>query len=95
MIYNLTFLSDAFKEWNKLNPNIRKELKKKLDKRLIQPAILNSKLSSLENCYKIRAKDLRLVYQIIENRIVVKVIAVGKRQDNEVYNTARERLEYL
>ena len=37
-------------------------------------------------------KKIRIVYQIIDNEIVVEVIVVGKRDDMKVYAKASERL---
>jgi mRNA interferase RelE/StbE len=36
-------------------------------------------------------KQVRIVYEIIENILVVKVIAIGKRESMEVYKQADER----
>ena len=46
-----------------------------------------------ENHYKIklRASGYRLVYEIIEDEIVVLVVAVGKRDKNLVYRKASKR----
>jgi mRNA interferase RelE/StbE len=46
------------------------------------------------DCYKIklRAAGYRLVYRVIKQRLVVQVIAVGKRDKNEVYRTMMKRL---
>ncbi|WP_185332855.1 type II toxin-antitoxin system RelE family toxin, partial [Acetobacter pasteurianus] len=45
--------------------------------------------------YKIKLlKDgYRLVYQVIDERIVIYVIAVGRRADNEIYELASKRTE--
>ncbi len=37
--------------------------------------------------------SVRMVYEVIDDDIVVLVIAVGKRDKNAVYKTARMRLE--
>ncbi len=36
-------------------------------------------------------KKVRIVYKVIENKITVFVIAVGKRDDMDVYRTASKR----
>jgi mRNA interferase RelE/StbE len=48
----------------------------------------------MPDCYKIklRAAGYRLVYRVYDDRIVVQVIAVGKRERNEVYKTAVGRM---
>ncbi|WP_309473125.1 type II toxin-antitoxin system RelE/ParE family toxin [Escherichia coli] len=37
---------------------------------------------------KLRASGYRLVYQVIDEKIVLLVIAVGKRESSEVYQMA-------
>ena len=37
-------------------------------------------------------KQIRIVYSVIENILIVKIIAIGKREDMEVYATAAERV---
>jgi mRNA interferase RelE/StbE len=49
----------------------------------------------MADCYKIKLKNAsyRLVYQVDDNRIVVIVMAVGKRGNLIVYRVAAERLK--
>jgi mRNA interferase RelE/StbE len=37
-------------------------------------------------------KKIRIVYKIVEKRIVVQIIAVGKREGMQVYQNAAKRL---
>jgi mRNA interferase RelE/StbE len=48
----------------------------------------------MPDCYKIKLKSAgyRLVYQVVDARLVVVVIAVGKREGNLVYRAAMDRL---
>jgi len=91
--YGLKFLPTALKEWKKLDSSIQGQLKKKLKERLQNPRIPASRLHGFENHYKVklRASGYRLVYEIIESRIVVLVVAVGKRDMNLVYQKASKR----
>lgn len=41
---------------------------------------------------KLRIGDYRVVYQVIQARIIVYVLAVGPRRDKEVYQEATSRL---
>lgn len=58
------------------------------------PHIPKAKLSGGANLYKIKLKKsgYRLVYQVFDEVVTVTVIAVGKRERNEVYETALQRL---
>ena len=95
MSYSLAFVESALKEWRKLAPNIRAQLKDKLAERLLQPYVPSAKLHNLKDCYKIklRATGYRLVYQVEEKLVVVTVIAVGKRDKGQVYVAASKRLK--
>ena len=93
MTYNLKFVPSALKEWEKLGDTIRKEFKKALEKRLVNPCIPKQKLSGYANVYKIklRSAGYRLVYEVLEKEIIVLVLAVGKRDNNEVYEKLSKR----
>ena len=97
MTYKLTFLEPAKKEWDRLSRQIQTDFKKKLSKRLENPVILKDKLSGLRGCYKIKLRTVgyRLVYKVYEDRIVVQVIAVAKRDKDMVYKLAKLRVEDL
>lgn len=93
MTYSLDFLEEALKEWNSLNHSIKQPLKKKLEKVLENPRIPKNKLSGHPDRYKIKLRSIgyRLVYEVIDSEVVVLVIAVGKRENNNVYNRANDR----
>ena len=47
----------------------------------------------LQNTYKIKLRDAgyRLVYEVVKQRLVIVVIAVGRRDHDEVYLLAAKR----
>ena len=47
-------------------------------------------LTGLRKMY-VAKKQIRIVYEIVENIIVVKVLATGKREDMKVYKQAELR----
>jgi mRNA interferase RelE/StbE len=95
MSYSLEFKESALKEWRKLDHTIREQFKKKLAERLVRPRVPSARLSGMADCYKIKLKNAgyRLVYQVDDKRIVVIVVAVGKRENLAVYRSAGERLK--
>lgn len=95
MSYELEFGQSALKEWRKLAPQTQEQFKARLAERLVSPRIPSARLSGMPDCYKIklRAAGYRLVYQVIDERVVVLVIAVGKRDKLGVYRSASRRLE--
>ncbi|WP_263081975.1 type II toxin-antitoxin system RelE/ParE family toxin [Endozoicomonas sp. Mp262] len=94
MIYELEFKKSALKEWNKLNPTVKDQFKKILERRLSDPHVPSAKVSGAPNLYKIKLRQLgfRLVYSVSDKSITVSVIAIGKRNRNEVYQVALSRL---
>lgn len=93
--YTLQFDPRALKEWRGLDRTIQTQFKKVLAKRLDMPRIDASRLSgALSDCYKIklRASGYRLVYQVIDSRIVVLVLAIGERDKSKAYEQAGKRL---
>lgn len=93
MTYNLEFLPSARKEWDKLGHTLREQFKKKLAERLMLPRVPSDALHGMPDCYKIKLKasGYRLVYQVIEARVVVSVVAVGKHERSDVYERAKKR----
>lgn len=93
-IYRLTFLRDAQKEWEKLGANIQKQMKARLRERLANPRVPSAALRGMPDCYKIklRSAGYRLVYRVFDDRIVVQVVAIGKRERNQVYKIAAGRV---
>jgi len=43
---------------------------------------------------KLRSSGFRLAYEVREDKIIVVVLAVGKRENNDVYNALGSRLNY-
>lgn len=93
MTYKLKFLPIALKEWNKLDNTIKKQLKKKLEEVIQNPKIQANRLMKFESHYKVKLKSsgYRLVYEVIDDQVVVLVIAIGKREGNKIYEVAKLR----
>ena len=94
MTFKLVFKQDALKEWRKLDSTIRGQFKKKLKERLNSPRVESARLNGLKDCYKIklRSAGYRLVYEVRDEELVISVVAVGKRDRNQVYKIAAKRI---
>ncbi len=97
MEYEIKFHLDALKEFCKLDGSIKILVKKQLDKLKKSPLIgeeLGNKngydLSGYRKMYVCK-KQIRIVYSVVENILLVNIIAIGKREDMEVYETAAKR----
>jgi mRNA interferase RelE/StbE len=93
MTYKLKFLPKALKEWYRLSPPIRSQFKKKLGERLINPKVSPDKSTGYDSVYKIklRTAGYRLAYEVIDAEVVVYVLAIGKRDKNEIYKKLKNR----
>lgn len=95
MAYELEFHAAALKEWQNLDNSVRLFLKKKLEKRLQNPRINSARLhGDLQHCYKIKNDKTghRLVSQVIDDRVIVFVLSVDKREDLMAYMLAAGRI---
>ncbi len=94
MTYKLRFLPAALKEWEKLGATVRTQLKKKLAERMENPRVEADKLRGYESVYKIklRSAGYRLAYEVVDDELVVYVIAVGKREKSKIYSTLKDRV---
>ncbi|MEY4624864.1 MAG: hypothetical protein RL061_389 [Pseudomonadota bacterium] len=95
MIYELEFETHALKEWHKLDSPIKQQFKKVPAKRLQNPHISSAKLrGDLKNTYKIKLKEVgyRLVYEVIDEKLIILVLAVGKRDKLKIYDLAKIRI---
>ncbi|PAK75088.1 type II toxin-antitoxin system RelE/ParE family toxin [Acetobacter fabarum] len=93
-VYKVEFDDEALDEWDALDGSIRKQFLKKLQKlKHIPYSPGNALTGGLAGYYKIKLRDVgyRLVYSIEEDRIVIFVLAVGRREDSEVYADALSR----
>lgn len=96
MTYSIKVHDDFKKDLAKLSQAIQDQLYKKLKKVQQNPHIPKNRLSSeLSSCYKIKLlkAGVRLVYQVVDNELVILLVTVGKRADSEVYEEAKHRLD--
>jgi len=93
MSYELAFLDEALKEWRKLDAVTRERFKAKLAERLQNPKVPSARLHGAKERYKIklRSAGYRLVYQVVDDELLVLVVAVGKRERSDVYRAAGRR----
>jgi mRNA interferase RelE/StbE len=93
MSYELAFLDAALKEWRKLDNQTREQFKAKLEERLTNPKVPSARLHGAKERYKIKLRNAgyRLVYEVRDRQLIVLVVAVGKRERNEVYKVAERR----
>ena len=93
--YRLQFVPSAWAEWQALDGSVKEVLRKLLKKRLDNPHVPGGQLhGALAGHYKIklRKQGYRLVYGVQDDVLIVMMMAVDKREDSAVYQSATARL---
>ena len=96
--YRLQFVPSAWAEWQALDGSVKEPLRKLLKKRLDNPHVPGGELhGALSGFYKIklRKQGYRLVYGVEDDILMVMVMAVDKREDASVYQSAMVRITQL
>lgn len=90
MRYQLAFLPSALKEWRKLDATLQRQFRSKLAERLELPHIPAAAIRGGEHLYKIKLRQAgyRLVYHVVDETVTVTVVAVGKREQQRMYQAA-------
>lgn len=81
--YKIVFYSTAKKELNKLEKKLAKKVEQKLYSLLKGNVDLNIKklLGYKEPTYRLRIGDIRVVYSIWNDKLIVYIIKIGHRKD--------------
>jgi mRNA interferase RelE/StbE len=96
--YRVTLTADAANDFRGLDGSLKQPVAKQLKKLETAPLLgehLGNKAGlDLTGYYKLYAakKAVRIVYRIIEQQVIVEVVAIGKREDLAVYQTTLKRI---
>ena len=98
MRYRVVLTEDAADDFRALDGSVKILVAKQL-KKLEESPHLGQHLGNMHNLdlngyYKLYAakKSIRIVYQIVEEEVIVEVVGIGKRANLEVYTDAAKRL---
>jgi len=96
-MYELKYHPLVEEDLKQLNHSIRIEVFRKIKKIQVSPQLgqpLGNKngmnLSGLRKMYAAK-KQIRIVYGIVDEMVIVKVLAIGKRENMDVYRQAAQR----
>ncbi len=99
MKYKIAFHPDAANDLKELDHRVKILVFKQINKIAAKPALgqnLGQKhgidLSGYKKVYADK-KRIRIVYKVIDEMVLIKVIAVGKREGVKVYKKAGDRLK--
>lgn len=98
MAYRVEFLPEAAREFEALDGSLKRIAAKQIDKLAVHPElgeVLGNRMGiDLSGCRKLYfgKKSYRIVYEIENNRLVVLIIGIGKRERAEIYREVARRL---
>jgi mRNA interferase RelE/StbE len=95
--WTVKWLSIALNDLERIDNEIRKRILKPVLRLELDPYQYGEPLGNksgfeLSGFYKLKVGGYRVVYHIVENKVYVIVIAVGKREGSEVYGSASARI---
>lgn len=88
--YSIFFTREAKRNIEKLDPSIRKIVRKALESIAVNPAKGKPLAYDLAGLYSLRTSDYRIIYRLRKKELLIIVIAVGHRRD--IYNKLKELL---
>lgn len=98
MPYKVILTAQATQDFRILDGSVKEQVVRQLRKLETAP-LLGEHLGNrggldLTGYYKLYAarKAIRIVYRIVETEVIVEVVAIGKREDFEVYREAFKRI---
>ncbi len=98
MNYTVRYHPDVYDDLKAMDKSVRKKVVKKIDQLAQKPEMgqllgnkAGIKLSGYRKLY-VDKKRIRIIYCVENEEFYVMVIAVGKRENLEIYQIARRRL---
>ncbi|MEH1931118.1 type II toxin-antitoxin system RelE family toxin [Nostoc sp.] len=80
MSYKVEILKGALKQLKKLLPELQERIQLKIDDLATEPRPNGvKKLKGKENAYRIRVGEYRVIYDILDDILVVNVVELGHR----------------
>jgi mRNA interferase RelE/StbE len=94
MKWEIIYHKDVDDDLKSVGPAAARRIVRAIDEKLSRaPEKFGAPLSNnLKNFRKLRIIDFRVVYQLIDKKVIVFVLAVGPRRDKEIYCAASNRM---
>ena len=83
-LYQIEFTKSASKEFKKLPKNIKEKAIEALNFLSQNPRsdfLKTKKMKGPESLYRIRVGDYRLVYEIVNKKLIIIIVKIGHRKD--------------
>ncbi len=94
MSWTIIYHQDVEDDLKGVGPSAARRIMRAIDNKLTKaPLQFGAQLSGgLSTFRKLRVGDYRVVYQVINDKVTVFVLAVGPRRDKEIYDAASKRI---
>jgi mRNA interferase RelE/StbE len=95
MNWTIIYHRDVEDDLESISPTAARRIMGAINTKLTKaPVQFGAPLSGiLANFRKLRVGDYRVVYQVVEAKVTVYVLAVGPRRDKEIYKAASKRID--
>ena len=90
MTWEIIYHKDVDNDLKSVGPAAAKRIMRTINEKLTRaPEKFGAPLSNnLKDFRKLRIGDFRVVYQVLNKKVIVFVLAVGPRRDKEIYRSA-------
>jgi mRNA interferase RelE/StbE len=94
MSWTIIYHQDIEDDLTSVGPSAARRIMRAIDTKLItEPLQFGVPLSAnLTGFRKLRIGDYRAVYQVVEAKVMIFVLAVGPRRNKEIYKIATKRI---
>lgn len=79
--YKIEIKKSAVKEIKRLAPKELKAILKKINGLSTNPRPPDSKKLSAKECYRLRYRHYRILYEIIDDRLIIYVVKIAHRKE--------------
>ena len=76
----------------KLDEKIKDIIERKIDKLTEEPGLGTALRGKLAGCHRLKISKYRIVYRLYDEKLIILVIAIGKRDNLFVYKTVEKRI---
>jgi len=81
MIYSINFTKSALKSLKSLNKIDRKRIISKIEILKVNPYPQDCKKLKSTNAFRIRIGSYRVIYDVLNDELIVRIIKIGHRKD--------------
>lgn len=94
MTWEIIYHKDVDNDLKSVGPAAAKRIMRTINEKLTKaPDKFGAPLSNnLKDFRKLRIGDFRVVYQVLNKKVIVFVLVVGPRRDKEIYRSASNRM---